>query len=75
MALLVVKAESQFKIAIAETESTISDLQAAYDNERQSPYVNPKKLVDLRNELVNYQNGLAVLVEEYTELFVTPVAE
>ena len=75
MALYVVKAESNFKIAIAETEKTISELQSAYENERQSPYVNPKALVDLRGELENYTKGLELLEAEYNELFVNPVAE
>lgn len=75
MQLDVQKAKSRFEIAIAETKCTLATKQQQYHNHRQSTSVDPVSLVGLRQDIKAYTEGLAVLEEEYNDLFVTPVAE
>lgn len=69
------KAKSKFEIAIAETKCTLAQTQQAYENLRGSKNVDPVSLVGYRQDITNLTNGLAVLEEEYNELFVNPVVE
>lgn len=69
------RAKSRFDIALAETLFALAQKLQEYENHRASTEVSPIKLVSLRQEINDLTNGLAVLEQEYNELFVTIVTE